>query len=265
MPRDQECTSALLNQHAIITGASLGIGRAIAQELFRLGANVTLVARTESALQEAAKLLPKMPDRDWCIAPADVTDPAALKAAVDAGQKKFGSATILVNNAGLGEGIPFLELDMAAWQRAIDLNLTSAFVATQLVLPAMLKAGTGRIINMASVAGLKGIANVTAYTTAKHGLIGLTRALALECAKKGVTVNAVCPGYVDTPMIDKSVEKIVQKTSRPADEIRKTLASINPQGRFVMPEEVAAAVGWLCLPSAASINGIALPIAGGEI
>jgi NAD(P)-dependent dehydrogenase (short-subunit alcohol dehydrogenase family) len=206
-----------------------------------------------------------MPDRDWCIAPADVTDPAALKAAVDAGQKKFGSATILVNNAGLGEGIPFLELDMAAWQRAIDLNLTSAFVATQLVLPAMLKAGTGRIINMASVAGLKGIANVTAYTTAKHGLIGLTRALALECAKKGVTVNAVCPGYVDTPMIDKSVEKIVQKTSRPADEIRKTLASINPQGRFVMPEEVAAAVGWLCLPSAASINGIALPIAGGEI
>jgi NAD(P)-dependent dehydrogenase (short-subunit alcohol dehydrogenase family) len=109
------------------------------------------------------------------------------------------------------------------------------------------------------------VAYVSAYTTAKHGLIGLTRALALECAKKGVTVNAVCPGYVDTPMIDKSVQEIVQKTSRPAEEIRKTLASINPQGRFVMPEEVAAAVGWLCLPPAASINGIALPIAGGEI
>jgi NAD(P)-dependent dehydrogenase (short-subunit alcohol dehydrogenase family) len=264
MPKDQ-CTSALLNQHAIITGASLGIGRAIAQELFRLGANVTLIARTASALQEAAKLLPKMPDRDWCIAPADVTDPTALKAAIDAGQNKFGLATILVNNAGAGEGIPFLKLDMAAWQRALDLNLTSAFVATQLVLPAMLKAGAGRIINMASVAGLKGVAYVTAYTTAKHGLIGLTRALALECAKKGVTVNAVCPGYVDTPMIDRSVQEIVQKTSRPAEEIRRTLASINPQGCFVMPEEVAAAVGWLCLPSAASINGIALPIAGGEI
>jgi NAD(P)-dependent dehydrogenase (short-subunit alcohol dehydrogenase family) len=265
MPQKQECTSALLNQHAIVTGASLGIGRAIVQELYRLGANVTLIARTESALQEAARLLPRMPDRDWCIAPADVTDPTALKAAVDAGQKKFGPATILVNNAGAGEGIPFLKLDMAAWQRALDLNLTSAFVATQLVLPAMLKAGAGRIINMASVAGLKGIAYVSAYTTAKHGLIGLTRSLALECAKKGVTVNAVCPGYVNTPMIDKQVEEIVQKTSRPAEEIRKTLASINPQGRFVTPVEVAAAVGWLCLPSAAAINGVALPIAGGEV
>jgi NAD(P)-dependent dehydrogenase (short-subunit alcohol dehydrogenase family) len=265
MPQEQECTSDLLNQHAIVTGASLGIGRAIVQELYRLGANVTLIARTESALQEAAKLLPKMSDRDWCIVPADVTDPAALKVAFDAGQKKFGPATILVNNAGLGEGIPFLKLDMAAWQRALDLNLTSAFVATQLVLRAMLKAGAGRIINLASVAGLKGVAYVTAYTTAKHGLIGLTRALALECAKKGVTVNAVCPGYVDTSMIDKQVEKMVQKTSRPAADICKTLASINPQGRFVKPEEVAAAVGWLCLPSAAAINGIALPIAGGEI
>ena len=147
MPKEQECTSVLCNQHAIVTGASLGIGRAIVQELYRLGANVTLIARTESALLEAAKLLPKMPDRDWCIAPADVTDPAALKAAIDVGQKKFGPATILVNNAGAGEGIPFLKLDMAAWQRALDINLTSAFVATQLVLPAMLKAGAGRIIN----------------------------------------------------------------------------------------------------------------------
>ena len=264
MPKFQ-CTSDLLNQHAKITGGSLGIGRAIAQELFRLGANVTLIARTASTLQEAAKLLPRIPDRDWCIAPADVTDPTALKAAFEAGQKKFGPATVLVNNAGAGEGIPFLKLDITSWQSALDLNLTSAFMATQFVLPAMLKAGAGRVINMASVAGLKGVAYATAYTAAKHGLIGLTRALALECAKKGVTVNAVCPGYVDTPMIEKSVEKIVLKTSRPADEIRKTLASINPQGRFVMPEEVAAAVGWLCLPSAASINGIALPIAGGEI
>ena len=155
MPKEQECTSVLRNQHAIVTGASLGIGRAIVQELYRLGANVTLIARTESSLQEAAELLPKMPDRDCCIAPADVTDPTALKAAVDAGQKKFGPATILVNNAGAGEGIPFLKLDMTAWQRALDINLTSAFVATQLVLPAMLKAGAGRIINLASVAGSK--------------------------------------------------------------------------------------------------------------
>jgi NAD(P)-dependent dehydrogenase (short-subunit alcohol dehydrogenase family) len=255
----------LLKQHAVITGASRGLGRAIAQELFSLGSNVTLIARTESALQETAKLLSKMPDRDWCVAAADVTDNAALKAAIDAGQKKFGPATILVNNAGAAEGIPFLKMDMAAWQRALDLNVTSAVVATQHVLGTMMQAGAGRIINLASVAGLKGVAFASAYTASKHALIGLTRALALECAKKGVTVNAVCPGYADTPMLEKSVKNIIEKTSRPAEEVRKMLASGNPQGRFVTSEEVAAAVGWLCLPSAAAINGIALPIAGGEV
>ena len=156
MPKEQEYSTILNSQHAIVTGASLGIGRAIVQELYRLGANVTLIARTESTLHEAIKLLPKMPDRDLCIAPADVTNPTALRAAVDAGQRRFGPATILINNAGAGEGIPFLKLDMMAWQRALDLNLTSAFVVTQYVLPAMLKAGAGRIINLASVAGLKG-------------------------------------------------------------------------------------------------------------
>jgi NAD(P)-dependent dehydrogenase (short-subunit alcohol dehydrogenase family) len=188
-----------------------------------------------------------------------------LKAAIDTGQKKFGPATILVNNAGAAEGIPFLKMDMAAWQRTLDLNVTSAFVATQHVLGAMMQTGSGRIINIASVAGLKGVAYASAYTASKHALIGLTRALALECAKKGVTVNAVCPGYADTPMLEKSVRNIIEKTSRPVEEVRTMLASGNPQGRFVTSEEVAAAVGWLCLPSAASINGIALPIAGGEV
>ena len=255
----------LLKQHAVVTGASRGLGRAIAQELYRLGANVTLIARTEGALQETATLLPKMPDRDWCIAAADVTDGVALKAAIDVGQKKFGAATILVNNAGAAEGVPFLKMDMALWHNTIALNVTSAVVATQHVLGAMMQAGSGRIINLASVAGLKGVAYASAYTASKHALIGLTRSLALECAKKGVTVNAVCPGYADTPMLDKSVKNIIDKTARPVEEVRKMLSSGNPQGRFVTSEEVAAAVGWLCLPSAASINGVALPIAGGEV
>lgn len=256
--------SPLLKQHAIVTGASRGLGRAIAQELYDLGANVTLIARTEAALQETASLLPKKPDRDWCIAVADVTDSNALKSAIDKGQAKFGAARILINNAGAAEGVPFLKMDMAVWQRTFELNVTSTVVATQHVLGAMMEAGNGRIINIASVAGLKGVAYASAYTASKHALIGLTRSLALECAKKGVTVNAVCPGYAETPMLEKSVKNIIDKTSKPEAEVRKMLSSGNPQGRFVTSEEVAAAVGWLCLPAAASINGAALPISGGE-
>lgn len=255
----------LTGQHAVVTGASRGLGRAIAQELFGLGANVTLIARSAKGLQETAALLPPTPGRAVCIAEADVTDAAALTAAIDAGQAKFGPATILVNNAGAADTAPFLKADRAHWQRTFDINVMSAVTATQHVLGAMLKAGRGRVVNVASVAGLKGFAYASAYTASKHALIGLTRALALECAAKGVTVNAVCPGYADTPMLERSVKNIVDKTARPAEDVRKMLAAGNPQGRFVAPEEVAAAVGWLCLPLAASINGVALPIAGGEI
>lgn len=255
----------LKGQHAVVTGASRGLGRAIAQELYDLGANVTLIARSEALLSETAALLPATPGRGVCVAPADVTDGAALKHAIDKGQGQFGAANILVNNAGAAEGIPFLKMDMAAWHRTMDLNVTSVVVATQHVLGAMVKANAGRIVNIASVAGLKGVAYASAYTASKHALVGLTRALALECARRGVTVNAVCPGYADTPMLEKSVRNIIEKTARSEDEVRKTLSAGNPQGRFVTPEEVAAAVGWLCLPAAASINGIVLPIAGGEV
>jgi NAD(P)-dependent dehydrogenase (short-subunit alcohol dehydrogenase family) len=261
----QNRVSPLLKQHAVITGASRGLGRAIARELYSLGASVTLIARTESSLRETAASLPPAHDKGYLIAAADVTDGNALKAAIDEGQAKFGAATILVNNAGAAEGVPFLKMDMALWERTFALNVTSAVIATQHVLGEMMQAGHGRIVNLASVAGLKGVAYACAYTASKHALIGLTRSLALECARKGVTVNAVCPGYADTPMLEKSVRNIVDKTSRPVEDVRKMLSAGNPQGRFVTAEEVAAAVGWLCLPSAASINGIALPIAGGEV
>lgn len=264
MTDKQDRNTPLKGQHAIVTGASRGIGRAIAQELYDLGASVTLIARSESSLEETAGGLAKASGRGWCLAPADVTDPDALRAAIAKGQSVFGPASILANNAGAADGVPFVKSDLDFWRRTFDLNLFSVVTATQAVLPAMLESGHGRIVNVASMAGLKGVAYASTYTASKHALVGLTRALSLECARKGVTVNAVCPGYVDTPMLDKSVQNIVAKTSRPADEVRKMLAAGNPQARFVSSAEVAAAVGWLCLPQAASINGIVLPIAGGE-
>lgn len=248
--------------HAIVTGASRGIGRAIAQELSALGANVTLIARNAGNLEQTAAGMPG--GAGWIIAPADVTDGDELSQAIGRGREKFGDPSILVNNAGGTDSAPFVRMDLAFWQRTMDLNLTSAFLATQAVLPGMLKKGQGRIVNVASVGGLKGVAYASAYSAAKHALIGLTRSLALECAKKGVTVNAVCPGYVDTPMLDNALQAINKVSARPIAEVRAALASLNPMGRFVTAAEVASAVGWLCLPSSASINGIALPIAGGE-
>lgn len=253
----------LSGQHALVTGASRGIGRAIAQQLSALGARLTLVARSVPDLEQTAAQLNA--DAEWIVAPADVTDAQSLSKAVLTGRDTFGDPSILINNAGGAESAPFVKVDLALWQRTMDLNLTSAFLATQAVLPAMLTKANGRIVNIASVGGLKGVAYASAYSAAKHALIGLTRSLALECASKGITVNAVCPGYVDTPMLENAVKAIQRKSSRSVDDVQDALKSLNPMGRFVTAVEVASAVGWLCLPSSASINGIALPIAGGEI
>jgi NAD(P)-dependent dehydrogenase (short-subunit alcohol dehydrogenase family) len=261
----QSIGAPLDGRHAVITGASRGIGRAIAIELNRLGANTTLIARDLASLQETARLLPNQNDARFVVASASVVDPEALRAAIESGRNAFGPVDILINNAGGTQSSPFLKETLASWRQTIDLNLTAAFTATQACLPDMIAKGFGRIVNVASTASLKGVAYAAAYTAAKHGLLGLTRALALENAKKGVTVNAVCPGYTETPMLVQSVEKMVEKTHKTADDIRGSLASLNPMGRFVTSEEVARAVGWLCDPSSAAINGIAMPVAGGEI
>ena len=248
---------ALRGKHAVVTGASRGIGLAIARALHAHGARVTLMARDASALETAARAL----GGDTCWQTIDVTDEASVVEAF----ARAGAADILVNNAGQAASSPFLKTDTALWRRMLDANLNGAFHCSQAALPAMLASGWGRIVNVASTAGLTGYRYVAAYCAAKHGLVGLTRALALELATKGVTVNAVCPGYTETDIVQDAVANIVRKTGRSADEARAELAAANPQGRLVRPEEVAHAVAWLCMPDAAAMNGQAIAVAGGEL
>jgi len=247
----------LQGKHAVVTGASRGIGLAIARALRAQGARVTLMAREADALGAAAAELGG--DAAW--EAVDVTDADAVAAAF----ARAGAVDILVNNAGQAASAPFGRTDAALWQRMLDVNLTGAYHCIQAALPAMVDAGWGRVVNVASTAGLTGYRYVAAYCAAKHGLVGLTRALALEVASRGVTVNAVCPGFTDTDIVADAVANIVRKTGRTADQARAELAAANPQGRLVQPDEVAHAVAWLCMPGAAAMNGQAVAVAGGEV
>lgn len=253
----------LTGKHAVVTGASRGIGLAIARALLAQGARVTLMARDAAALEAAAADLGGGSGAGRGVAwqTLDVTDPASVAEAF----ARAGPADILVNNAGQAASSPFMRTDAAMWQRMLDVNLTGAFHCIQAALPAMLDAGWGRIVNVASTAGLTGYRYVAAYCAAKHGLVGLTRALALELAAKGITVNAVCPGYTETDIVQEAVANIVRKTGRTDSQARADLAAANPQGRLVQPEEVAHAVAMLCMPAAAAMNGQAIAVAGGEV
>jgi NAD(P)-dependent dehydrogenase (short-subunit alcohol dehydrogenase family) len=179
--------------------------------------------------------------------------------------ERFGRIDILVNNAGQALSAPFAKTDEAMWQQMLEVNLTGTYHCTQLALPPMIENGWGRIVNVASTAGLTGYSYVSAYCAAKHGVIGLTRALALEVASKGVTVNAVCPGYTETDIVRDAIANIVAKTGRDEQQARAELAAHNPQKRLVQPDEVADAVAWLCLPGSSAMNGQALAVAGGEV
>jgi NAD(P)-dependent dehydrogenase (short-subunit alcohol dehydrogenase family) len=194
---------------------------------------------------------------------ADVTDRDQLATAFAAAGKQHGTITILVNNAGAAEAAPFGKMDDELWDRLIAVNLTGVYNCTRAAINAMAEARVGRVVNIASTAGLKGYAYVAAYCAAKHGVVGLTRALALEYAKKGVTVNAVCPGYTNTEIIEASLDKIVAATGRSRDEALAELVQVNPQRRLIEPEEVAATVMWLCQQE--SITGQAIAVAGGEV
>lgn len=252
---------SLIGHHAVVTGAGSGIGRATAELLAGAGCQVTLIGRHLERLTGTADRIGEAA----FAAPADVTDPDMLTAAIEAGRDRFGPIDILVNNAGAASSAPFLRTTAEDLRAMLALNLEAPAEAARLVLPGMLTRRWGRIINVASTAGLKGYPYVSAYVAAKHGLIGLTRALAIEVASKGVTVNAVCPGFTDTDLVARSVEAITGKTGRTEDEARAALAASNPQGRLITPDEVAQAIVWLCGEGASGVNGAAVPVAGGEL
>jgi NAD(P)-dependent dehydrogenase (short-subunit alcohol dehydrogenase family) len=255
----------LAGKHALVTGGARGIGAACARALLLRGARVTLAGRDAQALAAAVDAMRALAGDHVAMTVIDVTDEASVAAGFAEAVRRFGRIDILVNNAGQAEPAPFGKTDAALWRRMLDVNLTGTFHCTQAALPGMLDARWGRIVNVASTAGLTGYRYVSAYVAAKHGVIGLTRALALEVATKGVTVNAVCPGYTDTDLVRAAVANIVAKTGRGEDEARAELAAANPQQRLVQSEEVASSVAWLCLPESAAMNGQSIAVAGGEV
>lgn len=252
---------AVADRHALVTGGGRGIGAAVALALADRGMRVTVLGRRLDVVQALAA---QVPERLHAVA-ADVSDVQQVAAALADARARFGRVDMLVNNAGQAESVPFQKMDVALWQRMLQVNLTGTMVCTQAVLPEMLEAGWGRIVNVASTAGLVGYAYVSAYCAAKHGVIGLTRSLALELATKGITVNAVCPGYTETDIVRESIQRVVAKTGRSAGEARAEFVKSNPQGRLVQTEEVADAVVWLCGEGAGAVTGQAVSVSGGEV
>ncbi len=253
-------TSQLNEVHAVVTGGARGIGAAIADRLDSLGARLTLMGRQLEPLTKKCAGL-----RQAQAIAVDVTQEAAVADAFARAKATFGPVGILVNNAGAASSAPLDRLEFKDWQAMLEVNLTSVFLCSRVVLPDMRVAKWGRIINVSSTAGLKGYAYVTAYCAAKHGAVGLTRALALETARAGITVNAVCPGYTNTGLLDGALEKIMGKTGMDRATAEKQLQAVNPQQRFIEPVEVATTVAWLCLPGSESITGQSIAIAGGEV
>ena len=262
---EQATTAPFARHHAVITGSGRGIGAAIAEALARQGAAVSLIDLNTEELGATASRLANDHGAKVATAAADVSDEAAVRKAMAALTGQLGAPTILVNSAGIAVSAPFLKSDAAFWRKLLDIDLMGAVFCSQAVLPPMLEAGWGRIVNIASTAGVTGQAYITAYCAAKHGMVGLTRALAIETARKGVTVNAVCPGYTDTAIVANSIANIVGKTGRSRDEALAGLVAHNPQGRLVKPEEVADAVVWLCGEGAGSVTGQSIVVAGGEL
>jgi NAD(P)-dependent dehydrogenase (short-subunit alcohol dehydrogenase family) len=250
--------------HAVVTGGGRGIGAAVAQALAQRGAALTIMGRDEMALARGAAAL-----REGCgvrveAVRCDVSSEREVERAFVLARQRLGDVGVLVNNAGIGEARALSQLSLDEWNRIVATNLTGTFLCSRAVIAGMLAARHGRIVNVASTAALRGYNRMSAYCASKHGVLGLTRALAVETAKHGITVNAVCPGYTETDMAQQAMDNIVAKLGKTPDEARAMLVAAVPRGTLTRPEEVAEAVVWLCSPGASAVTGVALPVAGGE-
>jgi NAD(P)-dependent dehydrogenase (short-subunit alcohol dehydrogenase family) len=248
-----------MSRHVLVTGAGTGIGEAVSRQLHTDGYRVSLVGRRPEPL---AALSASLGENAYAIT-GDVTDRSSISSAFTSARERFGSIEILVNSAGMAPTAPFHRVDFADWQRTMDVNVNGVFHCSQIALEDMLGAGWGRIINIASVASLRGFPYVSGYCASKHAVLGMTRALALEVAMQGVTVNAICPGYVDTDIVRAAISEIVAKTGRTEEDAMRHFTESNPQRRLVEASEVASAVSWLCSDGAASVTGQAVAIDGG--
>jgi 3-hydroxybutyrate dehydrogenase len=251
----------LRGRHAIITGGNRGIGAAIAWSLARAGASLTLMGRDGIKLVDTGNAIAAECRVDVMTVECDVANEDSVADAF----RRAGDAYILVNNAGQAEGAELSNTSRELWDRMLSVNLTGTFICTQQVLPAMQRAREGRIINIASTAGLKGYTRIAAYCAAKHGVVGFTRALAVETARTGITVNAVCPAYTEGEMSERAIGQIAAHRDIASDEARKKLERLIPIGRLIKPEEVAASVLWLCTNEAAAVTGQAIAVSGGEV
>lgn len=250
--------AALSGRHALVTGGGTGIGLAIAQALAAEGAEVTITGRNADRLSQVAQggLSPQA---------MDVRDPASIKDGIDAARAARGPVQIVVANAGIAEGMPFHDMTPAFWDNTMSTNLTGAYLTIQACLPDMIAAGWGRVLAISSIAGVRGLKGAVAYTASKHGMIGLIRGLSEEYMRAPVTFNAICPGYVDTPIVDRNVVAISERAGISADEARDTMIRANRHKRLIAPEEIAAAARWLCLPGSESVDGQTIQIAGGQV
>lgn len=253
------------SRHAIVTGGSRGIGAAVAKELLSRGAKVTIMGRSHDALESQAQELRGDAGATVAVEVCDVADQVSVREAFANAIANLGPAYILVNNAGMAKSQFFTQMTREVWDETLAVNVTGVFNCTSEVLPAMLEAKAGRIVNIASTAGLRGYRTMSAYCASKHAVIGLTKAIALETARQGVTVNAVCPSYTDTYLTSLAVSNLIENLNKSPDEAMNMLTRTIPRGTLITPEEVAAAVGWLCSPDASGVTGIALPVAGGEV